>query len=90
MKNVKFHKKGGGKAEGKGGGKAGGKARACYECASEVHIAGNCPVRAETVALGGPERLPKRNVEMGGQGGGKSFGKGPKGFGKGANSCGKG
>ena len=67
----------------KGKGKGKGKARTCYECDSESHIARDCPVRAERVAAGGPERLPRSpDVEMnnaGGKGKGKGEGKGGKG-----------
>jgi hypothetical protein len=46
------------KQKGIGKGKTGPKGpRKCYECDGEGHIAAECPVRAERVAAGGPERL---------------------------------
>ena len=46
------------KQKGTGKGKGGSKGlRKCYECDGEGHIAADCPVRAERVAAGGPERL---------------------------------
>ena len=67
----------------KGKGKGKGKARTCYECDSEFHIARDCPVRAERVAAGGPERLPRSpDVEMN-NAGGKRKGKGEGKRGKG-------
>ena len=59
------------KQKGTGKGKGGPKgARKCYECDGEGHIAADCPVRAERVAAGGPERLDDP------MGVGKSKGKG--------------
>ena len=59
------------KQKGTGKGKGGSKGpRKCYECDGEGHIAADCPVRAERVAAGGPERLDDP------MGVGKSKGKG--------------
>ena len=71
VKNLKSKK---GKGRGKGG------PRKCFECDAEDHIASACPVRAERVKNGGPERLDKPDVEMGK---GKGSGKGGKAKGKG-------
>ena len=68
----------------KGKGKGKNKPRTCFECDSEAHIARDCPVRAERVAAGGPERLPRApDTEMGNSGGKGNKGKGTKGEGKG-------
>ena len=56
------------------GGKGKGKARKCFECDEEGHIAADCPVRAERVKNGGPERLPRD--ARGGRGGDAEMGKG--------------
>ena len=49
----------------KGKGKGKGKPRKCYECDSDSHIVQDCPIRAERIAAGGPERLPRSpDVEM--------------------------
>ena len=63
VRNLKAKK---GKGKGKGG------PRKCFECDAEGHIASDCPIRAERIKNGGPERLDKPDVEMGkGKGGGK-------------------
>ena len=73
VKNLKSKK---GKGRGKGG------PRKCYECDAEDHIASACPVRAERINNGGPERLGKPDIEMGK---GKGGGKGSKANGQGKN-----
>ena len=76
MKNLNVKKKGKGKGK--------DKPRTCFECNSEAHIARDCPVRAERVAAGGPERLPRAlDTEMGNSGGKGNKGKGTKCGGKG-------
>ena len=66
--------------KGKGKGKG---PRKCYECNSEEHIGKDCPVRAQRIANGGPERLLKDADKVIGVLGGKPIGKGcAKGAGK--------
>ena len=65
VRNLKTKK---GKGKGKGG------PRKCFECDAEGHIASDCPIRAERIKNGGPERLDKPDIEMGkGKGGGKRW-----------------
>ena len=74
VKNLKTKK---GKGKGKG-------PRKCFECNSEEHIAANCLIRAERVAAGGPERLPREADKAASAPGGKPASKGSwKGSGKG-------